>query len=162
MHKAAGSLSPIAGKGSIIIFENLILKFVLHVPNLSCNLFSVSKITKDSNYFAKFCDSHCEFQHQHSGRMIGHARMTNGLYYFDNNFLKGRQAQAVSSSVIFILVKDEIKLWHNKLGHPSFSYLKQLFPTLFKNLNPLIFQCKVCQLFKHHYVHFLLHPHQES
>ena len=77
------------GKGSIIISENLILKFVLHIPNLSCNILSVSKITKDSNCFAKFCDSCCEFHDQHSGRMIGGARMTDGLYYFDNNFLKG-------------------------------------------------------------------------
>ena len=74
--------------------------------------------------------------------MIGGARMTDGLYYFDNNFLKGGQAQAESSSVISIPVKDEIMVWHNRLGHPS-SYLKQLFPTLFKNLNPLIFQCGV-------------------
>ena len=32
---ADGSLSPVAGKGSIIISVNLILKSVLHVPNLS-------------------------------------------------------------------------------------------------------------------------------
>ena len=55
-------LSPMAGKGSIIIYENLILKFVHHVPNLLL----VSKITKDSNYFAKFCDSHCEFEEDDS------------------------------------------------------------------------------------------------
>ena len=59
-------LSPMAGKGSIIIYENLILKFVHHVPNLSCNLLLVSKIMKDSNYFAKFCDSHCEFEEDDS------------------------------------------------------------------------------------------------
>ena len=40
--------------------------------------------------------------------MIGNARKANVLYYFDNNFLKGGKAQAASSSVIFILVKDEI------------------------------------------------------
>ncbi|RVW72982.1 hypothetical protein CK203_057440 [Vitis vinifera] len=67
-----------------------------------------SKITKDSNCFAKFCDSCCEFHDQHSGRMIGSVRMPDGLYYFDNNFLKGGQAQVASSSVISILVEDEI------------------------------------------------------
>ena len=91
-------------------------------------------------------------------RMISNARMVNGLYYFHNNFLKGGQTQVASCSVISIPVKDDIMLWHNMLGHPSFSNLKQLFPTLFKNLNPLIFQCKVCQLSKHHCVYFLPHP----
>lgn len=105
---ADGSLSLVAGKGSIFISENLFLKCVLHVPNLSYNLLSVSKIAKNSNCFAKFCDSNCEFHDQHSRRMIGNARKANVLYYFDNNFLKGGKAQAVSSSVIFILVKDEI------------------------------------------------------
>ena len=40
--------------------------------------------------------------------MIDSARLTNGLYYFDNIFLKGRQVQAINSSAIFIYVKDEI------------------------------------------------------
>ena len=94
--------------------------------------------------------------------MIGSIRMPDGLFYFDNNFLKGGQAQVASSSVISIPVEDEIMVWHNRLGHPCFSYLKQLFPTLFKNLNPLIFQCEVCQVSKHHHVHFSSHHYQES
>lgn len=34
---ADGSLSPIAGKGSIRIYNFITLESVLHVPNLSCN-----------------------------------------------------------------------------------------------------------------------------
>ena len=48
------------------------------------------------------------------------------------------------TTLISILVKDEIMVCHNRSDHPSFSYLKQLFPTLLKKLNPLIFQCEVC------------------
>lgn len=33
-----GSLSAIAGKGSIVISPSITLHDVLHVPNLSCNL----------------------------------------------------------------------------------------------------------------------------
>ena len=38
------------------------------------------------------------------------------------------------TTLISILVKDEIMVCHNRPGHPSFSYLKQLFPTLLKNI----------------------------
>ena len=39
-----GSLSTVAGKGSIIIYPLLTLQDVLHVPNLSCNILSVRKL----------------------------------------------------------------------------------------------------------------------
>ena len=42
-----------------------------------------------------------------------------------------------------------IILWHYRLGHPNFQYLKRLFPTLFDNIRPEILQCEVCQLSKH-------------
>ena len=38
-------------------------------------------------------------------------------------------------------------LLHRKLGHPSFWYLKHLFPSLFPNNDS--FCCEVCQLAKH-------------
>lgn len=44
---AYGSLSAITRKGFIIISPSITLHDVLHVPNLSCNLFSVSKLTHD-------------------------------------------------------------------------------------------------------------------
>ena len=46
----------------------------------------MSKLTKDSNCRVIFCDSHCEFQDQNSGKKIGSAKMINGLYYFVGNF----------------------------------------------------------------------------
>ena len=42
------SISSIVGKGSIQISDIIILKFVLHVPNLSC------KLSQDSNCFVIF------------------------------------------------------------------------------------------------------------
>lgn len=40
-------------------------------------------------------------------------------------------------------------LWHHRLGHPSYSYLKCLFPSLFDNKNSIPFDCEICQLAKH-------------
>lgn len=43
----------------------------------------------------------------------------------------------------------DIMLWHYRLGHPNFVYLKKLFSLLFKNKNPTLFQCEICQFSKH-------------
>ena len=55
---ADGSFSAIAGKGSVVLSPVLTLKNVLHVPNLSCNLMSVSKLTQDTNCQIIFFKSH--------------------------------------------------------------------------------------------------------
>ena len=41
-------------------------------------------------------------------------------------------------------------LWHFQLGHPSFHYLRKLFPTLFVNKYPSSLHCEFCVLAKHH------------
>lgn len=50
-----GSLSRAVGTGSIVLSKDLTLNCVLLVPNLDCNLLSVSKITRDLNCVAKIC-----------------------------------------------------------------------------------------------------------
>ena len=57
-----GTLSLVVGKGSICISEFITLNPILPVPNLSCNLLSISQLTKQSNYSAKFLPFHCVFQ----------------------------------------------------------------------------------------------------
>ena len=57
-----GSYLAIARTDSIKISSYLTLKDVLHVPRLSCNLLSVSKITLNQHCCANFFPYHCEFQ----------------------------------------------------------------------------------------------------
>lgn len=64
---AYGNLSPIVGQGSIRLSEKNILKSVLHIPKLSCNLLSISRLSKDSNYRVIFSVSFCEFQDLNNG-----------------------------------------------------------------------------------------------
>ncbi|KZV49361.1 hypothetical protein F511_10901 [Dorcoceras hygrometricum] len=92
---ADGSLSPIAGIGSITISKTLTLHDVLHVPNLSCNLLSVSKLTTDLKCCVLFSPHLCQFQDSASGMMIGSAREDGGLYYFEAH-PSHRQAQQSS------------------------------------------------------------------
>ncbi|KAJ9689558.1 hypothetical protein PVL29_014975 [Vitis rotundifolia] len=133
---ADGTLSPVASKGSIRISESITLNPVLYVPNLSCNLLSISQLTKRSNCSAKFRPSHCIFQDLSSGKTIGSAKECERLYYFDETD------------------DNELLLWHKTMGHPSFQYLKHLFPSLCSNKTLLDFQCEVRELAKHHRASF--------
>lgn len=65
-------------------------------------------------------------------------------------------------AVYFLSVKDDIMLWHYRLGHPNFVYLNKLFPSLFKNKNISDFQCEICQLAKHHRAIFSSQPYKPS
>ena len=56
----------------------------------------------------------------------------------------------------------QIWLWHQRLGHPSFTLLQKLFPSLFQHNNVSIFQCETCELAKHHRVSFPLSSNKSS
>jgi len=71
-----------AGQGDVQISPFIILKNVLHVPKLSTNLISVQKLTKDLSCNVVFHINYI-LQDKNSGRMIGHAREWNGLYYME-------------------------------------------------------------------------------
>ncbi|TYK18899.1 retrotransposon protein, putative, unclassified, expressed [Cucumis melo var. makuwa] len=51
---ADGSLASIARKGQIVLFDGFFLQNVLHVPKLSYNLLSISKITRELHCKATF------------------------------------------------------------------------------------------------------------
>lgn len=89
---ADGSYSSIAGKGLVNLSKTISLKNVLHVPKLTCNLLSVSKLSKDSNCRVTFFESHCVFQEMNSEKMIGSAKLINGLYYFEDQDSKNKEA----------------------------------------------------------------------
>ena len=154
---ADGSLSKVTGTGSVVISENLTLHSVLLVPNLDCNLLSISKLTQELNCMTKFFPDHCEFQDLDSGKMIGNAELCSGLYLLKIEGCPERQPQTAqcvslkskSSSCSRTNNDSAIILWHYRLGHPNFLYLKKIFPALFGNKNPEYFQCEICQLSKH-------------
>ena len=70
---ADGSLSKVAGTGSVVISKDLNLTSVLLVPNLDCNLLSISKLTQEKSCVTKFFKTGCEFQDLDLGMTIGNA-----------------------------------------------------------------------------------------
>ena len=88
------------------------------------------------------------------GRMIGSAKEKDRLYYFDVGPDLSRQFQSTTVNFVFVSKENDIMLWHYRLGHPNFQYLKYLFPNLFKNKSSSSFQCEVCPFAKHHCASF--------
>ncbi|KAK2984954.1 hypothetical protein RJ640_013380 [Escallonia rubra] len=89
---------------------------------------------------------------------IGCGVMRGKLYYLDlvsKSSDKLRQALMVNDSE-GEMRKSEIWLWHRRLGHALFGYLKKLFPSLFTKYDVSSFQCEVCELAKSHRVSFPL------
>ena len=80
--------------------------------------------------------------------MIGSAKESGGLYILEENQPIGNKQTHASireSDSVF----NKIMLWHNRLGHPSFMYLKKFFPSLFMNKDLNSFHCDICQFAKH-------------
>ena len=112
---ADGSYALVAGIGTVAISPKISLQSVLYVPKLSCNLISISKITKDLECMINFSSTACVFQDKIMGRMIGNAKESDGLYYFENMFPENRSKQTVVCNLSL-----SIMLLHWRLGHPSF------------------------------------------
>ncbi|KAL6340459.1 hypothetical protein AAG906_006123 [Vitis piasezkii] len=89
-----GSFSPIAGKGLVKLFENIDLKFVLHVPKLACNLLFNSR------------------------KKIGNAKLIDGIYYFDCVF-SNKLAQGLSSRKTHQKSQSQPILLGNDQSRPS-------------------------------------------
>ncbi|KAA3466546.1 Cysteine-rich RLK (RECEPTOR-like protein kinase) 8 [Gossypium australe] len=154
---ADGSLCKIEGHGTVVLIDQIALHNVLFVPNLACNLISVSKISSDLNCFATFNGLNCTLQALNSKKMIGKASLQNGLY-----ILPSSPKPWVFKSFTALNTVDNVMLWHFRLGHPSFQYLAKLFPDLFINKRPNSFSCKVCSLAKHTKSSYFPSPYKPS
>ena len=70
-------------------------------------------------------------------------KKSEGLYYLEGNsqYTKGKALTHSISDEIQVKNKRDIWQWHKRLRHPSFSYLKRLFPSLFNHCHIFDFKC---------------------
>jgi len=150
---ANGTSIPIKGQGHVTFNPNLFVKIVLHVPNLSTNLISVHQLTRDLNCRVIFSPHLCEFQDMAMGRMIGAVEEKHGPYVLKQELLQPVKFPTKSTC---ISQSSHLDIWlhHYHLGHPPFYLLKAMFPVLFKQSDPSVFHCDVCEFSKHHRVSY--------
>jgi hypothetical protein len=109
---------------------------------------SVGKLTTDQKCEAVFSKGVCLFQDTELGEMIGKCNLRGGLYVLESenesqqgNLLKGSYHTACNTN------QNQILALHRRLGHPSFNYMKKLFPEIPFNKD-VNFQCEIFILAK--------------
>nr|KYP39292.1 Retrovirus-related Pol polyprotein from transposon TNT 1-94 [Cajanus cajan] len=143
---------PFPATGSVMLSPTLLLSNTLLVPSLSHKLLSVSQVTKDLNCVVLIYPSFCLLQNILTKEIIGRGTKRGGLYYMED-FSVGKAHHMYHPSNI---KREQILLWHRRLGHPSFEYLKHVFPSLFSDTSLLNLKCETCILAKSHRTHFPL------
>ncbi len=77
-----GSESVATLEGSVALGGDLLLRNALFVPNLTCNLISVSQLMENDSCFIQFTKNLCVIQDRTSRILIGAGEQRDGLYYF--------------------------------------------------------------------------------
>jgi len=143
---ANGVLSPVTGADTVHLSPTLSLTHTLLVPSLSHKLLSVSQVTAALNCVVLMYSTFCLLQDILTKEIIGRGTKRGGLYYVDD-FSMGR-----ANHIYHPLDNKErqLWLWHRRLGHPSFGYMKHLFPSLFSSISIIDFKCETCIMAKSH------------
>lgn len=97
-------------KGTVVFDEEFSLKNVLFVPDLQCNLISVSQLIAESDLVMQIANKGCVIQDRITRNLTGAGELRNGLYFF-------RRLTFYSA---FKMNKEGAEdVWHQRLGHPS-------------------------------------------
>ena len=160
---ANGTTAQVVEEGSLSLTPSFNLEHVLVVPSLDYDLLSVPQIIDSLNCTVCFWPSYCLFQDLLTRAVIGRGTRRGNLYYLDltEDSKKGlSHAQHVRGDE-FVKMK-KIWLWHRRLGHASFGYLKRLFPDLFSQFVESDFHCETCILAKSHHTTYPLRLNKSS
>ena len=138
---ANGSTSCVLRSGTIHLTPSITVTFVPSLPQFSFNLISMSKLTHTLNCNISCFPDYCMNQDLSTKRVIGRGRKSGALHILKTN---------VPTHVACSEVVTQFEL-QCRLGHPSLSLLKKLYPQ-FSSLSSLNYES--CQYAKLYCVHW--------
>ncbi|KAE8656318.1 Nodulation-signaling pathway 2 protein [Hibiscus syriacus] len=101
--------------------RTLILNELLHVPYITKNLLSVSKLARDNKVYLEFHAERCLVRDERSKAILLQGVEKGGLYVFSLSGLDAEKKTAEAN----IASAYQSELWHRRLGHPaSFAFSK--------------------------------------
>ena len=157
---ATGTRLPVAGISAVYVAGLGVVHHVLHVPSLRAILLSPQRLV---DYV--LCSFHLKPDGMFLFDKVGRTtpiRRANGLLLLDDG---GRsQCFTVQQSIRSAdeQQRGRLQLTHQRLGHPPFSTLQRLFPSLCTGLDLQAVVCEACQLAKHRRSSFHLSPSHTS
>ena len=152
---ASGEKLPVAGIGRVPIRGLGHLNNVLHVPQIQAQLFSPQRYVKDTLTILTLSSDGCFVWDKKSNRRIGSIEEREGLLHIENHLPAGMVAGELHQpSDTQLPVVEQVKLFHPRLGHPSFELLGKIFPVFLKNCDLSKLVCDACQYAKHRRTNF--------
>lgn len=104
------------------------LNSILHVANVSSNLFSVNQFSKDNNCLFVFSSDGFSLHDRSTGRIFFRGLSKNVLYPFP--LATPSSSSSVNTFNAFLGVKTTSCTWHQRLGHPTGSIFSKLLTDL--------------------------------
>ncbi|KAJ3698018.1 hypothetical protein LUZ61_001723 [Rhynchospora tenuis] len=101
----------IAEHEGTVYLPGVVLRRILYVPSLNCNLISIGQLIKHNDCFVTFTNELCVVQDCITRTLIGVGEHKNGIYYYHPK---------ASGRVCHARRKEDHELWHQRMGHPSF------------------------------------------
>nr|KYP65664.1 Retrovirus-related Pol polyprotein from transposon TNT 1-94 [Cajanus cajan] len=122
--------------GTVQLDNHIKLIDVLYIPQFSCNLISIHKLTCDLNCMVTYFSDNCVIQDQAMKRTIRFGDLCDGVYVL-------RMANQGSS--LAAQPQDASVLWHARMGHPSNKVLLKMSSSLNFSLDENKLEgCDVC------------------
>jgi GAG-pre-integrase domain/gag-polypeptide of LTR copia-type len=153
VHIGNGSGLNIANKGTTINHTgstSLMLNNILHVPQITKNLLSVSQLLKDNKVIIKFSSDLCLIKDQKTHEILFHGTLHNGLYQ-----LSLSSAASPNIHVLQAIVASP-DLWHYRLAHCSSSIIETLRSSNYISIKHASFStCSDCNKAKAHKQSFI-------
>ena len=114
---ADGSQTSIMDIGTALPLPTLPLSYILHLPQCTFNLFSVSQLTRNLNCFITFLSDSILVQDRRTKRTIGTGLESHGLYYLSS-----------PASLVACTTTTSPLQVHCRLGTHLFPFSKRWFP----------------------------------
>ncbi|XP_039020853.1 uncharacterized protein LOC120152790 [Hibiscus syriacus] len=116
------------GDGTLVtLFKSLLLNDLLHVPRIKQNLLSVSKFARDNSVYFEFYDQGFCVSDVARKEVLLHGRIEGGLYVFSRESLLGICGNSSTNSTVVV---DDFTLWHQRLGHATYSTIVDVCKTI--------------------------------
>ncbi|KAM6582045.1 hypothetical protein CsatB_009047 [Cannabis sativa] len=147
--------------------QSLKLNNLLHVPDITKNLMSVSQFANDNSVYFEFHPHFCFVKDQDTMKTLLVGKVDKGLYKFDQSLQSISQSSNHSSNAAPVSLPKAVfqsqlnastvpfsnfNLWHNRLGHPSKQIVQSVMAKC--NITPInkntFDLCTACCLGKHH------------